>query len=592
MIKCPKCHLISEYSGKKCAVCGADIIICEKDIENARREIASSGYSKDKDGIIASHHLLADIGDRDSQREYARYLESTGSDENIDLAMKYYYMAALGNDPKAAFHYSLLAERTSDIAASFWLRYSAILGYAEGFSRVGELMLKNGSPDIAAYYFSEAAACDDTDAIVTMAKLYYEGIGTQRSERYAKWYLDKLAVPPIHAIRLAYRLRGVASEDPPKLKLPDFDKYLKNMAAEAKNYGYMTAYFHIIEMLADRQDENATVTLGALLFEGIGCRASVSAAVAVLDRCIMHGNAAAALYLADEYASGAHTERKIDEALAYYTRAAKLGYTAAYEKMADIYREGKLVDCDIAKAIELYDKAGASGNTSARHKAEELRSARASYLKVGAAILSSKTPVTEENAEEAFRSLAIATAMGSPSAHGLLAKCYANGFGTEKSRERAFFWYSRAVDAGDKESLLPLALCYCRGFGTRLSYKKAIPILKSLAEEGNAAAHGELISLYEKRAKKMIRSLYSRAMRLIHMKKFSEALGLLLDSEYLGYPKAIYTIGAMYEFGLGTRTDRNTANSYYALAARGSARFGGFTDSRSEYKSVILKMIR
>ena len=34
MIKCPECHFISEYSGKKCAVCGADIPITEKDIES------------------------------------------------------------------------------------------------------------------------------------------------------------------------------------------------------------------------------------------------------------------------------------------------------------------------------------------------------------------------------------------------------------------------------------------------------------------------------------------------------------------------------------------------------------------------------
>ena len=117
-------------------------------------------------------------------------------------------------------------------------------------------------------------------------------------------------------------------------------------------------------------------------------------------------------------------------------------------------------------------------------------------------------------------------------------------------------------------------------------------MLKRLSSEGDKIAASELISLYEKRTRKMVRQLYSQAMRLIHMKKFSEALSLLLQSEYLGYPKALYTVGAMYEFGLGTKTDRNTATSYYSLAARGSARFGCFTDPEAKYKSVILKMIR
>ena len=592
MIKCPKCQYISYYSGKKCSICGEDIIITQIDIDNARLVVSGAAHSGDKEDLYSSHRLLADIGEIDSQREYARYLESTDSEENMDLAMRYYYMAAEGNDPRSAFHYSILAERTSDIAASFWLRYSAVLGYAEGFTRVGEQMLKAGMTDIAAYYFSEAASCDDTDAIVTMAKLYYEGKGVPASEAHAKWYLDKLSIPPIHAIRLAYRLRNVKSEDPPRIEFPDYSKYLRNLAAEAKNYGFMSAYFHLIKMLADRFDENATVTLGTLIFEGVGCKKNVSEAVSVLDNCIMHGNAAAALYLANEYRDGKYTERNIPLALDYYTRAAKLGYTAAYELMGDLYREGKLIDFDIARAIDLYELAGASGNHTARHKASELKAARRSYFDKGSAIIGSSGAVTVKDAEEAFRSLAISTAMGYPASHRLLAKCYANGFGTSLDRERAFYWYSKAVELSDEASRLPLALCYLRGFGTRLSYKKAIPLLKELAEEGDEIARNELFALYEKRMRKMIRSIYSQAMSLIHMKKFTEALALLHGSEELGYPKALYTLGAMYEFGLGTKSDRHKASAYYTLAARGSDRFGAFTDPHADYKSVILKMIR
>ena len=591
MIKCPECQYIFEYNGSTCPICGAAVTVSAEDIANARREIASPGYSADKDGIIACRHLLADYGDTDSQREYARILEERGGDENMDLAMKYYYLSALGNDPKAAFHYAVLAERTSEIAASFWIRYSAILGYKEGFTRVGDLMMKNGSYELAAYYYSEAAICDDTEAIVTMAKLYYEGKGVTRSEPYAKWYLDKLTIPPIHAIRLAYRLRAVRTQDPPRIEFPNYEKYLRDLAAEARRYRIDTAYYTLTKMLADRNDINAMAALATLLLEGRGCAKNVREAISVTDRCITHGNAAAAVFLAEEYLTGRNIGINVNSAIEYFTYAAKLGYTAAYERIGDIYREGKLVPYDIAKAIELYETA-ASSNASAQRKANELLRARDTYFKQGAAVLNSARTVTVSEAKEAFRSLAIATAMGSAPAHRLLAKCYANGFGTKQDRQRAFLWYAKAVELGDPESALPLALCYCRGFGTKLSYKKGIPILKLLAESGDKRAEEELFSLYERRTEKAVRSVYSQAMRLIYMKKFAEAKTLLDNVAYMEYPKALYTLGAMHEFGLGTKSDKHKANEYYLAAAKGSSRFAPFTDARAEYKSLLLKLIR
>lgn len=592
MIKCPECHHISEYSGRACPVCGAALTITADDIANAKREIASPGYSADRDGIIACHHLLADYGDTNSQREYASILEESGGDDNMDLAMKYYYLAALGNDPKAAYHYSVLAERTSEIAASFWLRYSAILGYKEGFTRVGDLMMKTGSYDIAAYYYSEAALCDDTEAIVTMAKLYYEGKGVTRSEAYAKWYLDKLTIPPIHAIRLAYKLRAVKTQDPPALEFPNYERYLRELSTEAKQYGINTAYFYTTKMLADCGDMNAMAALAALLLEGRGCAKNIREAISVTDKCITHGNAAAAVYLAEAYLTGEHIPVNVNAAIEYFNYAAKLGYTAAYERIGDIYREGKLVPYDIARAIELYEMAGSSSNPEAKRKAQELTRARDNYFKKGAAVLNCARTVTLSEANEAFRSLAIATAMGSAPAHRLLAKCYANGFGTKQDSKRAFLWYSKAVELADPESALPLALCYCRGFGTKLSYKKGIPILKLLAENGDKLAEAELFALYERRTVKAVRSVYSQAMRLIYMKKFSEAKELLENVAYIEYPKALYTLGAMHEFGLGTRSDKRKANEYYLAAAKGNARFAPFNDTGAEYKSLLLKLIR
>ena len=87
--------------------------------------------------------------------------------------------------------------------------------------------------------------------------------------------------------------------------------------------------------------------------------------------------------------------------------------------------------------------------------------------------------------------------------------------------------------------------------------------------------------------------IYSTSMRLIYMKKFDEAVDLLSSFESLAYPKALYTLGCLYEFGRGVeRSDKVAANKYYDLAAIGNPTYGSFTDDGSQYKIKILKLLR
>jgi hypothetical protein len=82
-------------------------------------------------------------------------------------------------------------------------------------------------------------------------------------------------------------------------------------------------------------------------------------------------------------------------------------------------------------------------------------------------------------------------------------------------------------------------------------------------------------------------------MRLIYMGKYAEAVKLLGSFESLAYPKALYTLGCLYEFGRGVgASDKSTANKYYDLAAVGSGAYGSFTDPKSQYKLKILKLLR
>ena len=593
MIECKSCQYKCDFSERTCPVCGVKLVPTAEEIASARIGLERAVADKDSSRILIFRRFLADVGETESQREYARLLEKTGEPGGIDEAMNYYCLAAKKNDPYAAYRYSRLVGRTSDVSAKFWLRFAAVLGSIDSYPDVSDLFSSEGKEDVAAYYCALAAACDDTDSIVNMAKRWYDGVGVERNEAHAKWYLDKLIIPPISAIKLAYKLRSIKAEEPSRLAFPEYDKYLRRLADEAKKYGFDTAHFYVMYAMYKRGNTNADVNLAILLAEGIGCESKPETAYKMLEAAVSHGNSAAAAYLGREHLSGRVFKKSTELALAFFSKAAALGHSGAYEEMGDIYHAGELCEQDVAKAIELYEMASSRGSASAGAKAERLKERRREYYSRGKEIISRKSSVSADEAFDAFRSLAIATAMGEVGAPRLLAKCYAFGFGTEKERPSAFFWFRRAVEAGDREAYLPLALCYSRGFGTEFSYKQAVKYLKAAANAGYEGAAEELNALYKRKMKKMVRALYSTAMRLIYMQKYDEAARLLSSFESLAYPKALYTLGCLYEFGRGVAaSDKITANRYYDMAYRGNPTFGNFDDPASAYKLKLLKMIR
>lgn len=594
MIKCKNCGYQCDYTGKACPVCGSKMTIEKTDIDNTARELERAIGERNLFKINACRHLLADSGELESSREYAKLLEKGEYQlRDIDAAMNYYYQAAKQFDPYSAYRYSRLAGRGSEDHARFWLRFSALLGSIDSYPEASDLFSEEGKEDIAAYYCSLAAACDDTISIVNMARRWHEGIGVPKNDSHAKWYLDKLSIPPIHAIKLAYKLRTVQSQEAPKLTFPDFPKYLKLLAENAKSLGFETAYFYIISMLSKTQDINSSVTLGMLLFEGNGCEKNTDEAIMHLETAISKGNFAAALYLGEEYLIGRHVPKDSVLAMSYYEKASNLGCSDAYERLGDLYRNGTEIQKDIARAIELYDLAASGGCASAAEKAKELKSTRENFFLDAYRVINLKDKVTQEEAFSAFRAAAIATAMGETRAPSLLAKCYTYGFGTEADRANAFMWYKRAVEAGDREANLYLGFCYSRGFGTDFSYKEAVRYLKIALSFGLRGAREELEILNKRKMKKMVRSLYANSVELIHQKKYTEAAKLLSSFESLAYPKALYTLGCLYEFGRGVaKSDRVRAEKYYEQAFVGNSAFGNFKDLNSKYKLQILRMIR
>ncbi len=594
MFGCKHCGYKYEYTGNECPVCGSKPIIDKNDIEFANEELKAALREKNFAKIHIYRKLLADSGDVESCREFAKLLERGEYKlRDIDTAMNYYYIAAENNDAYSAYRYSRLVRRISENAGDFWLRFSAILGSIDAYPETAELFSSLENEEAASYYYSLAAACDDTDSIVTMSKRWFTGTGVPKNDSYAKWYLDKLAIPPISAIKLAYKLRSAKASEPPKLSFPDYLAYIRNLISEANALKFNTAEFYLVSYLSHSGDINAETKLGIMLAEGKGCKQNAERAKECLNSAIAAGNSAAAIYMGESLIIGNYFEKNPDEAIKYFEIAATLGYTNAYEKLGDLYHDGIIAEKNIPKALEFYELASHGGSLSAREKCNKIKDVREKYYLDAYKIINIKKATDKNESFEAFRSAAIASAMGDDRAMILLAKCYLGGLGTEIDRTRAFFWFKSAANTGNSDAIFYSGICYSRGIGTAFSYKNAITALKYAQNAGIKGAAEELDKLYRRRMKKMIRSLYSSAMTLIYKKDYNGAVDLLLSFDSLSYPKAIYTLGCLYEFGRGVpRSDRTKANYYYEKAFSGSRDFEPFKDPLSKYKLKILKMIR
>lgn len=582
MIKCKSCGSLTDYKGEShCPNCREEYTVTPIEATDMMKEPRAAMKSRDFDTARENIHFLANRGVLDAEREYGAMLERGKLlPKDLDLASRYYLSAARKNDPYSAYKYSCLTAKLDEKTSSFWLAYAALLGEKAAFPKAAEMYRHMGDEETATFYYSIAAACDDAHAIVTMAKRHYNGIGALQSEELARWYMDRLTFPPIYALRLKFILRGVEAKEPPRPVFVHRDAILRRLCRDAERMGFAEARLKLTRLLSENSDPQALYTLGTLLAEGIGGPVNPKEAIVALEQAQAGGSSDAAKYLGDMFVSGRIVPRDIQRALGHYEHATSLGYSSAYEAMGDIFREGELVPCNVAYAIELYKTGGNMGDENCREKAMELIAERERLYKM-AMSLETTDP------ERAFDALSLSAAMGYVPSHRELGRFYENGIGTKTERRAAYFWYSFAVKKGDMDALYDLGRCYARGIGTAFDFDRAMDTLTKAMRYGSSKAKDEFKRLSENKTRALSRQLFSKAMRLIYQQKYREARAILEVCHEVGDPQAAYTLGCMYEFGLGGFTDREGAKNLYEYAYREK-----FRDPRQEYKLKILRMTR
>jgi len=556
-------------------------VLDETDIKDQLSILEDATKNKQYEEVVECYHILADAGYTPAEKEYAKILEKGQlTPRNLDGAMTYFHRAAKKNDPYSAFRYSRLATRASDETGRFWLIYSAILGCPEAYPIVAEEFSDCGYEDDAHYFYWLAAACDDVESIVTMAKRYYDGVGTEPSAEYAKWYMDKLKIPPIYAIKLAYKLRHTAAKEPPAVMPKNYNGLLRRLAIQAVGCGFDTAALRLHEILAERGDTDSAATVGEFLIEGRGCDKDFGRGMKFLEYAASLDNLRAYITLGNLYRDGKYADKNPRLALEYYKKAGELGSQDAYLILGDILYTGELGSRDIAGSVEFYDVATAMGSADAQRKSDTIKKEREVLYRRACAEESA-------NPAEAFRLYSTSSAMGHSEAAFKLAYCFEKGIGTKKNRHGAYSFYKKSAELGNDKAYFPLGMCYAKGFGTKLDFEKAKQTLIKAERCGDERAQKAIIALMERKMKKVSKQLYSSAMRLIYQRKFRQAKTHLEISADLLYPKAIYTLGCLYEFGIVVNCDKEKG---FALYEKAYSLF--FRDPRARYKLKVLKMLK
>ena len=581
MIFCKSCGYEGAYLSRLCPVCRKQFELSAEDILEIKENIETAIKEKESETVVEGYHILADAGDVDGEREWAKILEK-GSEraQDIDGAMEFYRRAAEKFDPYSAYKYSDLLSRINEKVSRFWLEFAAFLEYPRAYLEAAKSHIERGESIYANHYLYLATLCDDVDAIVLLAERYYKGEGIDKSPEVAKWYMERLSFPPLYAIRLSLKLRSVKSKEAPNISLRDRRDLAINLLGKAKKYGLSHPIFYLTSYLFEAGDIKEGAALGDMYLKGYGTPQSSAEGLRCLSRAAASGSAAAYMSLGKIYYEGIHSEKNVRLAAECLEKAASLGLREANELLGDIYHSKESGLFSIPTALTYYEKAADMGSTEARKKADKILTVREEFYR--------RAKETERSApKESFRYRIAAATMGHSGAKILLAESYAGGIGTKADRSLAFsLWKSAAEDDADR-AYFPLGLCYAYGFGTRFDFDKALRALRIADKRGELLAKDEVKRLLENKKRALAKKFYSTAMRLIHIGKFDIARGYLEAATELRFPKAIYTLGCLNEFGRGTPTDKSEAYRLYNIADG-----EGFSDDRSKYKFTILKMLK
>ena len=201
-----------------------------------------------------------------------------------------------------------------------------------------------------------------------------------------------------------------------------------------------------------------------------------------------------------------------------FRQAAETGDAYAQYNLALCYHKGEGVEKDLREAKMWYREAAEQGYVYAQYSLAE-------FCRCGDG--------GEKDMSEAVKWYRAAAQQGHPGAQYSLGTCYANGQGVFKDVAEAEKWYRKAAEQGDETS------------------REA---LRKLGKEKKMAEAYALV-------------LVQKGREFVRKKKYGQAVECLRKAAEQGNADAQLALAACYEFGRGTKKNREKARYWYEKAA-------------------------
>lgn len=407
---------------------------------------------KDKDAAAAIKKA-GDAGDKDAQFAYAYLLQS-----------------GLGGleAPKDKPN-TLLDE------AKALYKKAADAGHAASLNNLALLKIATGDDAKAALTtIQEAADAGNGRARITLAEMYLEGVGVEKS--------------PELALRWLQRAQQDAEKNEATYLIALINEAGKDEAGAVTNLlkaaedGYLPAMIY----------------LGNKIINGRGVQPNIEEARKWFTKAVEAGATAAKVNLgviaeveaAIEENKGKDADKaKVAEhykkALALYTEAADLKVGEAYNKLGYYYEKGLGVTKDETKAFEYYKKGADAGVAVSIYNL---------------AVLNEEgRGVKEKNEAEAIKHFYTAAKGGLPDGQVALAERYRTGkSGLDKDPIAAMAWMERAAKGGNMSAQIQLANMLETGEAGFVNLKTAAEIYVDAAKKGSPIAMFQIADMMEK----------------------------------------------------------------------------------------------
>lgn len=247
-----------------------------------------------------------------------------------------------------------------------------------------------------------------------------------------------------------------------------------------------------LDQLALVEQAHDLYNLGSRYERGDGVSRDVATAMELYEEAACMGNAKAATRLADHYAAGNGVEINDAEAFRWYQLSAQAGDSGGQAGLGWCYQHGRGVEKNWKEAVRWYQAAADQGNVvglvrladcyetgtgveQSREKAGKFRRRALEisnvYKPVSLEPDRSRPPISSSTDLKAVIS---AAENGDAVAQRILGFRYQWGDNDFRNPELAVKWYRAAADQDEVQALWRLARCYAEGHGTEVDESAAL----------------------------------------------------------------------------------------------------------------------